>query len=51
MRNLYSLIMNLIAINKTWVLVTQFSNTRKSDLIEAFKLIKITFKNASISLC
>ena len=53
MRNLYSLIMNLIAINKTWVLVnknTQFSNTRKPDLIEAFKLVKITFKNASISL-
>ena len=47
MRNLYSLIMNLIAINKTWVLVnknTHFSNTRKPDLIEAFKLVKITFK-------
>ena len=53
MRNLYSLIMNLIAINKTWVLVnknTHFSNTRKPDLIEAFKLVKITFKIASISL-
>ena len=53
MRNYYSLIMNLNAINKTWALVnknTQFSNTRKPDLIEAFKLVKITFENASISL-
>ena len=46
MRNLYSLIMNLIAINKTWVLVnknTQFLNTRKPDVIEAFKLVKTYF--------
>ena len=52
MRNQYSLIMNFNAINKTWLLVnknTQFSNTRKSDLIEALKLVKITFENASIS--
>ena len=47
MRNRYSLIMNLNAINKTWALVnknSQFSNTRKPELIEAFKLVKITFK-------
>ena len=53
MRNHYSLIMNLHAINKTWALVnknTQFSNTRKTDLIEALKLVKITFENSSISL-
>ena len=53
MRNHYSLNMNLNAINKTWALVnknTQFSNARKPDLIEAFKLGKITFENASISL-
>ena len=51
MKNQYSLIMNLNAINKTLALVdknTQFSNTRKPDLIEAFKLVKITFENASI---
>ena len=51
-RNQYSLIMNENAINKTWSLVnnkTQFSNTRKPDLIEAFKLVKNTFENASIS--
>ena len=45
--------MNCNAINKTWSLVnknTQFSDTRKPDLIEAFKLVKITFENASISL-
>ena len=44
--------MNLNAINKTLVFVnknTQFSNTRKPHLIEAFKLVKITFENASIS--
>ena len=38
---------------KTWALVnknTQFSNTRKPDLIEAFKLVKITFENSLISL-
>ena len=49
MRNYYLLIMNLNAINETWVFVnknTQFSNTRSPDLIEAFKLVKITFKNA-----
>ena len=49
MRNHYSLIMNLNAINKTCAVVnknTQFSNTRNPDLIEAFKLIKITFENA-----
>ena len=52
MRNQYSLIVNLNAINKTLALVkknTQFSDTRKPDLIEAFKLVKITFENASIS--
>ena len=52
MRNQYSLIMNLNATNKTWALGNknrQFSNTRKPDLIEAFKLVKITFENASIS--
>ena len=41
--------MNLNAINKTWALVnknTQFSNTRKPDFIEAFKLVKITFENS-----
>ena len=27
----------------------QFSNTRKPDLIKAFKLVKITFENALIS--
>ena len=40
------------AINKTWALVnknTQFLNTRNPDLIEAFKFVKITFENASIS--
>ena len=39
MRIQYSLIMNLNAINETWALVnknTQFANTRKPDLIEAF---------------
>ena len=54
MRNYYSLIMNLNAINKTWELVnknTLFLNTRKPDLIQAFKLVKITFENDSISLC
>ena len=52
MRNHYSLIMNLNAINQTWLLVsknTPFSNARKPDLIKAFKLVKITFENASIS--
>ena len=52
MRNQYSLIMNRNAINKTLALVNknpQFSNTRKPDLIEAFKLVKIPFENASIS--
>ena len=44
MRNHYSLIMNLNAINKTLALVNkniQFSNTRNPDLIKAFKLVKI----------
>ena len=39
--------MDLNAINKTWALVhqnTQFSNTRKPDLIEAFKLAKLLLK-------
>ena len=52
MRNHYSSIMNLNAINKTWALAyknTQFLNTRNPDLIEAFKLIKITFENSYIS--
>ena len=38
--------MNLNAINKNWAFVnknTEFSNTRKPDLIEAFKLVKILF--------
>ena len=45
--------MNLHAINKTWALVnknTQFSNTRTPDLIDEFKMVKITFENDSISL-
>ena len=36
--------MNLNEINKTWALVnknTQCSNTRKPDLIEEFKLVKL----------
>ena len=52
MRIQYSFIMNINAINKTWALVnknTQFSNTRKPDLIEAFKVVKISFEKASIS--
>ena len=52
MRNQYSFIVNLNVINKIWTLAnknTQFSNTRKPDLIEAFKLVKITFENALIS--
>ena len=47
MRTHYSLIMDLNSINKTWAMVnknTPFSNTRKPDLIEAFKLVKITLK-------
>ena len=51
MRNHNSLIMNLNAIYKTWTLVnknTQFLDTRNPDLIEAFKLVKIPFKNALI---
>ena len=52
MRNYYSFIMNLEVNCKTWTLVnknTEFSKTGKPDLIEAFKLVKITFENASIS--
>ena len=39
--------MNLNAIYKTWALVnknTKFSNTRKFDFIEAFKLVKLLLK-------
>ena len=44
--------MNLNAINQTCALVnknTPFSNTRNPDFIKAFKLVKITSENASIS--
>ena len=51
-RNHYSFVMNFNANNQTCALVnknTPFPNTRTPDLIKLFKLVKITFENASIS--